>query len=76
MIAAYTKARRVNAYKKNMNNFMEDLKSIRLACRIKKKGRSVKYQLEQIPRPVKKLSRILEISDENLRPKISFSDYI
>jgi len=76
MIAAYTKARRVNAYKKNINNFMEDLKSIRLACRIKKKGRSVKYQLEQIPRPLKKLARILEISDENLRPKISFSDYI
>ena len=74
--AAYTKARRVNAYKKNMNNFMEDLKSIRIACRIKKKDRSVKYQLEQIPRPLKKLSRILEISDENLRPKISFSDYI
>ncbi len=76
MIAAYTKARRVNAYKKNMNNFMEDLKSIRLACRIKKKGRSVKYQLEQIPRPLKKLAGILEISDENLRPEISFSDYI
>lgn len=76
MIAAYTKARRANAYQKNMNNFMDDLKSIRLACRIKKKGRSVKYQLEQIPRPLKKLARILAISDENLRPKISFSDYI
>jgi len=37
-VAVYTKARRSNAYKKNMNNFMEDLKSIRLTCRIKKKG--------------------------------------
>lgn len=76
IIAAYTKARRANAYQKNMNNFMEDLKSIRLTCRIKKKGRNVRYQLEQIPGPLKKLARILEISDENLRPKISFSDYI
>jgi len=37
-VAVYTKARRSNSYKKNMNNFMEDLKSIRLTCRIKKKG--------------------------------------
>ena len=74
--AAYSKARNANAYKKNMDNFMEDLKRIRLACRIKKKGRNVKYQLEQIPLSLKKLSSILEISDDNLRPKISLSDYI
>ena len=38
-VAAYTKARRAKAYKKNIDNFMEDLRGIRLACRIKKKGR-------------------------------------
>jgi len=47
-VAAYTKARRVKAYKKFIVNFMEDLRGIRLACRIKKKGRKVKYQLEEI----------------------------
>ncbi len=75
-IAAYSKARKANAYKKNVNNFMEDLKSIRLACRIKKKGRNVKYQLEKIPRQLIKLSAFLGISDDNLRPKIKLSDYI
>jgi len=74
-VAAYAKVRKVKGYKKNMNNFMEDFKSIRLTCRIKKKGK-IKYQLEQIPQPLKKLARILKISDENLRPKISLSDYI
>jgi ribosomal protein S8 len=74
-IAAYSKARRAKAYKKNLDNFMEDLKSIRLACRIKKKGRKVKYQLEQIPMSLKKLSIILEISEDNLRPQINLSDY-
>jgi transposase len=74
-IAAYSKARRANAYEKNMDNFMEELKRIRLACRIKKKGRNVKYQIEQIPQPLKKLSTILKISDDNLRPKINLSDY-
>jgi len=64
-VAVYTKVRRQKAYKKNMSNFMEDLKSIRLTCRIKKKGK-IKYQLEQIPQPLKKLARILKISDENL----------
>jgi transposase len=74
-IAAYTKARRVKAYKKNMDNFMEDLKSIRLACRIKKKGRKVKYQLEEIHSSLKKLLKILGISSDNLRPNINLSDY-
>jgi transposase len=73
--AAYSKARRAKVYKKNLNNFMEDLKSIRLACCIKKKGRKVKYQLEQIPPSLKKLSTILEISADNLRPQINLSDY-
>ena len=74
-VAAYTKARRARAYKKNIDNFMEDLKGIRLACRIKKKGRNVKYQLEEIHSSAKKLLKPLSISPDNLRPNISFSDY-
>lgn len=76
IIAAYTKARRANVYKKNIDNFMEDLKSIRLACRIKKKSQKVKYQLEQTPGLLRKLLRLLGISLDNLRPDINFSDYI
>lgn len=75
-IAAYTKARRANAYKKNIDAFMEDLKGVRLACRTKMKGRKVKYQLEQMPSSLKKLLKILGISSDNLRPNIMFSDYI
>lgn len=75
-IAAYTKARRANAYKKNIDNFMDDLKSVRLACRIKKKGRKVKYQLEQTPNSLKKVLKILRMSADNLRPAINISDYI
>lgn len=74
-IAAYTKARRAKAYKKNSDNFMEDLRGIRLACRIKKKGRKVKYQMEEIHSSLKKLLKTLRISPDNLRPNINLSDY-
>lgn len=74
-IAAYTKARRAKAYKKNLDNFMEDLRGIRLACRIKKKGRKVKYQMEEIHSSLKKLLKTLRISPDNLRPNINLSDY-
>jgi len=74
-VAAYTKARGAKAYKKNIDNFMEDLRGIRLACRIKKKGRKVKYQLEEIHSSLKKLLKTLRISPDNLRPNINFSDY-
>ena len=74
-LAAYTKATRAKAYKKNIDNFMEDLRGIRLACRIKKKGRKVKYQLEKTPGSLKKLLKVLGILPNNLRPKISLSDY-
>jgi len=74
-IAAYTKARRAKAYKKNLDNFMEDLRGIRLAYRIKKKGRKVKYQLEEIDSSLKKLLKTLRISPDNLRPNINLSDY-
>jgi len=74
-IAAYTKARRAKAYKKNIDNFMEDLRGIRLACRVKKKGRKVKYQLEEIHSSLKKLLKTLRISPDNLRPNINLSDY-
>ena len=74
-IAAYRKARKEAGYKKNINNFMEELKHIRLSCRTAKKGRKVKYQLETIPRHLTKVIKALNISDENIRTKIKFSGY-
>ena len=72
---AYSKAREKNVYEKNMHNFMNDLKSIRLACHIKRKSRKVKYQLEEIPASLKKLVKVLEISEKDLHPKTNLSDY-
>ena len=73
---AYAKAREKNVYEKNMHNFMNDLRRIRLACRIKRKSKKVKYQMEEIPASLKKLVKVLEISEKNLHPKINLSDYI
>ena len=41
--------------------------------KIKKNGRNVKYQMEEIHISVKKLLKPLEISPDNLRPNISLS---
>ncbi|MBR9690766.1 IS1634 family transposase, partial [Candidatus Woesearchaeota archaeon] len=54
-IASYVKAGKVG-YKKNIENFMEDLKSIRLACRTKNKSKKIKYQLEKISSDLKNVS--------------------
>ncbi len=70
-IAAYTKARKATSYKKNINNFMEELKQIRLNCRTAKKGSKIKYQLEAIPRHLKKTLNVLKVTNDNIRPKIS-----
>lgn len=75
-IAAYTKARKEAGYKKNINNFMEELRNVRLSCRTVKKGRSLKYQLEKIPRHMKKVLSVLQVTDKNIRPKVNFSGYI
>lgn len=75
-ISAYAKAREKAGYKRNVSNFMEDLKSIRLACRVKNKSQKVKYQLEEIPKELKKVAAVLQITNENLRPeKIDISGY-
>jgi transposase len=54
---AYMKAKEKTGYQKSVNSFMEDLKNIRLACQVKKKSRKVKYQLETIPKELKKVAR-------------------
>jgi len=75
-VAAYTKAKTESGYKRNIVNFMEDLSRIRLTSHVKKKSRKVTYQLEEIPLSLKKTAKTLGISNDNLRSKMNFSDYI
>jgi transposase len=72
--AAYAKARRAG-YKHNIGNFMEELKSIRLASRKKKKSNKIRYQLETIPPSLKKVAKVLGLTDENIHPNIKLSVY-
>lgn len=73
-VAAYSKARKQIEYKKNMNNFMEDLKQIRLARQIKN-VKEVHYCLEQLPENLRALAQGLSITDQNLRSKLEISIY-
>lgn len=74
-IAAYTKVRKTLPYNQSIENFMEDLKSIRLACLLKKKNRKVKYSLEEMPKSLQKIAKILHITDKNLRINIDVGGY-
>lgn len=74
-IASYSKVREKIGYRRNVGNFMGDLKKIRLACTIKRKGRKVRYQLEELTAHQTKLADSLNISNESLRPNINFSAY-
>ena len=74
--AAYVKASADGGYKRNLNNFMEDLSTIRLTSCSKKKDNKISYQLEEIPLALKNTAKVLSISNDNLHPKLNFSDYI
>lgn len=74
-IASYTKVKREIGYKRNVNNFIEDLKKIRLACIVKGKKSKVSFQLEEIPKELKKMTDVLNITNENLHTKINISGY-
>jgi transposase len=79
-IAVYKKARSVG-YKRNVDNFMDDLRSIRLASIFEKKERPAKgkikvtFQLEQVPLALQPIVELLGITNQNLRPKVNFSVY-
>jgi len=65
------------SYEKNISNFMEDLRQIRLASLIqrnkKSKNISVSYQIEKLDPELAKLATVLNISDSTIRPDINFS---
>jgi len=70
------KAKETAEYQKNVNGFMEDLKNIRLACQVKKKSKKVKYQLETMPKELKKVAKVLGVTDNNIRVPLNVSVYI
>jgi transposase len=74
--AIYTKARNKASYNKNMNNLMNELKNVRLACVSKKKSNKLKFQIETTSKAIQKLLSSLNVTDDNIRPKLNFSDYI
>lgn len=80
-IAAYSRAKKHGNYNRNIDSFMDDLRSVRLAamCPKKKDKRRGKnrllYQLEKIPPPLHRVLAALNVSNENLRPKTTFSVY-
>lgn len=77
---AYSKARTVG-YRRNLDNFLDELSSLRLASYIeqKKEGRRGKlkanYVLEKIDPHLSAVARALGISNQTLRPNITFSVY-
>ena len=74
-MAAYAKARKQANYKRSPQHFLQDLEKIRLACLLRGKKKNVRYQLEEIPKNLKKLANLFNLSDNNIRKKIKISDY-
>lgn len=74
-MVAYMNAKEKAGYTKGVNSFLEDLKRIRLACQVKKKGRKIVYQLETIPKELQKLAKSLGVTDQNIRVPLDVSVY-
>lgn len=80
-MAAYTKARRDADYKRNISNFLEDLRSIRLTSKIEKRKEGkrgklkVGYRLEQIRPDLQNVAEVLGITEKNLRPELAVGVY-
>jgi transposase len=75
LLTVYIYKKAKHCYFKNISHFMDDLKNIRLGC-ITQGNNKVTYQLEEITPAMQNIAKELNISNENLRPKINFSDYI
>jgi len=71
----FSKAKTKSGYIHNMNQLMEDLRRVRLASVRAESSQKIKYQFEEIPKTLKALLPVLGVSQENLRPKVNFSDY-
>jgi len=75
-MVAYMKAKEKAGYQKSVNRFMEELKNIRLSFQVKKKSRKVKYQLETIPKDLRKVANVLGVTDKNIRVPLNVGVYV
>ena len=79
-VAAYAKAKKA-AYKRNLDNFLDDLRTIRLSSSVEKQREGQKsklkvtYALEEIDAPLSTVAAAVGISDENLRQNLPISVY-
>lgn len=74
-MTAYMEAKEKGGYNKCIDKFMEELNQIRLSCQIKKKSRKVKYQIENIPKDLKKITKALGLEDDNISIQIDVGGY-
>ena len=72
----YSKAKIQCGYSHSINQFMTDLSRVRLASLHGGSSNKINYQLEDVSKPLKSILHILGVSQENLRPKLNFSDYV
>ena len=79
--AAYSKAKKTAAYNRGIDNFMDDLASIRLAAvfqksQKKKRGKAqISYQLEKVPECLAPLLDALGVNDTKRYSDATFSVY-
>jgi transposase len=73
LLTVYIYKKTKHHYSKNISQFMDDLKGIRLACAAR--GKKITYQLEKMDSSMQNIARELDISHKRIESKISFSDY-
>lgn len=74
LLTAYVYRKIKHCYSRNVSHFMDDLKSIRLGC-VTQGSNKVTYQLEKIDSAIQEMAEKLDITNQNIRPKVNFSDY-
>lgn len=81
---AYSQAKKLAGYQRNISNFLEDLRSIRLTSIIENKldkntsteeTPNIKYRLETIPTELRQVAEVLGIHNDALRSNIRVGVY-
>jgi len=74
LLTVYVYNKVKNRYSRNIGHFMNDLRAIRLACVTQSRGK-ISYQLEDVMSSLRPILKKLNITNENIRPKVNFSVY-
>ena len=75
LLTVYIYRKTKHCYFRNISHLMDALRDIRLACITERKNK-ISYQLEEVSPSMREVAKKLNISNETIRPKINFSDYI